>query len=182
MSSNIVKDPYLLLGDLTTEIYYIRENDLKFGNPFSDEYKEVIVKYNKLCEELRLLDESLECGIEMDNTERNLQNVSDAYIQRLQYEKENIDILKEKLKEIRKKKKINKKVEEFIDEYIKFKQEKLLQENFEYASLLLLDILHQENIQILNSVVKKEDIDKFQKNWKNTFNKIFKNYFIIKKC
>lgn len=117
-----------------------------------------------------------------NDTERNLQNVSDAYIQRLQYEKENIDILKEKLKEIRKKKKINKKVEEFIDEYIKFKQEKLLQENFEYASLLLLDILHQENIQILNSVVKKEDIDKFQKNWKNTFNKIFKNYFIIKKC
>lgn len=39
MSSNIVKDSYLLLGDLATEIYYIRENDLKFGNPFSDEYK-----------------------------------------------------------------------------------------------------------------------------------------------
>ena len=60
MSSNIVKDLYLLLGDLATEIYYIRENDLKFGNPFSDEYKEIIVKYNKLCEEKRLLEESLE--------------------------------------------------------------------------------------------------------------------------
>ena len=153
MSSNIVKDPYLLLGDLATEIYYIRENDLKFGNPFSDEYKEVIVKYNKLCEELRLLDESLEWDgdVNMDNTERNLHNALDASKRRLQkledeykdaitkpimeqykdyleedieIEKANIAVLEGKLEEIR-----MDKIKERLDEYKKFKQEKWLQEN-----------------------------------------------------
>lgn len=207
MSSNIVKDPYLLLGDLATEIYHIRENDLKFGNPFSDEYKEIIVKYNKLCEELRLLDESLEWDgdVNMDNTERNLHNALDASKRRLQdlenkyktdvttqdkdyleedieIEKANVAVLEGKLEEIR-----MDKIKERLDEYKKFKQEKWLQENkvnisfnnFEYALLLLLDNLHSENMCILHSLLKKEEANKVQEVSEDNINKVFKNYLAI---
>lgn len=42
--------------DLDSEIYYLRENDennLKYGNPFSDEYKEIVKYYNELCDRHR---------------------------------------------------------------------------------------------------------------------------------
>lgn len=42
--------------DLDSEIYYLRENDLKYGNPFSDEYKEIVKYYNELCDRRRKLE------------------------------------------------------------------------------------------------------------------------------
>lgn len=53
-----MKDIYLEFGDLDTEIYHLKENDLKFGNPFSDAYKETVQYYNALCEKRRLLEKS----------------------------------------------------------------------------------------------------------------------------
>jgi hypothetical protein len=51
---------YYELGDLDAEIYCIRENELKFGNPFSDEYKKIVKHYNELCDRRRILEESLD--------------------------------------------------------------------------------------------------------------------------
>lgn len=145
-----------------------------------------------------------------NNTKRNLQNALDASKRRLkdledeyktavveqyqdclneniQIEKANIAALEEKLEEIRKEK--VDKIKDTFDEYKKSEQEKRLQENkvnisfnnFEYASLLLFDVLHQENMQILYSLMKKEDADRLMKGWEDNINKIFKNYLAIKR-
>lgn len=145
-----------------------------------------------------------------NNTERNLQNALDASKKRLQdledeyktavveqyqdclneniqIEKANIAVLEEKLEETRKEK--VDKIKDTFDEYKKSEQEKRLQENkvnisfnnFEYASLLLFDVLHQENMQILYSLMKKEDADRLMKGWEDNINKIFKNYLAIKR-
>ena len=55
-----MNDIWLKLGDLDGEIYYLREHELKFSNPYSDEYKDIIKRYNELCEERRLLEESID--------------------------------------------------------------------------------------------------------------------------
>lgn len=52
-----IQDIYLELGNLDAEIYCMRDNDLKYGNPFSGEYKELVKSYNKLCEKRRMLEE-----------------------------------------------------------------------------------------------------------------------------
>lgn len=145
-----------------------------------------------------------------NNTERNLQNALDASKKRLQdledeyktavveqyqdclneniqIEKANIAVLEEKLEETRKEK--VDKIKDTFDEYKKSEQEKRPQENkvnisfnnFEYASLLLFDVLHQENMQILYSLMKKEDADRLMKGWEDNINKIFKNYLAIKR-
>ena len=54
-----MNDIWLKLGDLDSEIYYLREHELKFCNPYSDEYKDIVKRYNDLCEERRLLEESI---------------------------------------------------------------------------------------------------------------------------
>ena len=101
--------------------------------------------------------------------------------------KANIAVLEEKLEETRKEK--VDKIKDTFDEYKKSEQEKRLQENkvnisfnnFEYASLLLFDVLHQENMQILYSLMKKEDADRLMRGWEDNINKIFKNYLAIKR-
>ena len=145
-----------------------------------------------------------------NNTERNLQNALDASKKRLQdledeyktavveqyqdclneniqIEKANIAVLEEKLEETRKEK--VDKIKDTFDEYKKSEQEKRLQENkvninfnnFEYALLLLINILHSENMCILYSIIKKEDADRLMKGWEDNVNKIFKNYLAIKR-
>lgn len=147
----------------------------------------------------------------MDNTERNLQNALDAAKRRLQkledeykdaitkpimeeykdyleedieIEKANVVVLEGKLEEIR-----MGKIKERLDEYKKFKQEKWPQKNkvnislnnFEYALLLLIDNLHSENMCILHSLLKKEDVNKVQEASEDNINKVFKNYLAIKR-
>ena len=121
-----------------------------------------------------------------NNTERNLQNALDAAKRRLrdledkyktdattqdkdfleediEIEKANVAALEEKLEEIRKDK---------VD--ISFN-------NFEYALLLLIDNLHNENMCILHSLLKKEDANKVQEASEDNINRIFKNYLAIKR-
>lgn len=121
-----------------------------------------------------------------NNTERNLQNALDAAKRRLrdledkyktdattqdkdfleediEIEKANVAALEEKLEEIRKDK---------VD--ISFN-------NFEYALLLLIDNLHNENMCILHSLLKKEDANKVQEASEDNINKVFKNYLAIKR-
>ena len=51
-----MNDIYLELGELDSEIYYLREHELKSCNPYSEEYEEIVKRYNELCEERRLLE------------------------------------------------------------------------------------------------------------------------------
>ena len=53
--------------------------------------------------------------------------------------------------------------------------------NFEYALLLLIDNLHNENMCILHSLLKKEDANKVQEASEDNINKVFKNYLAIKR-
>lgn len=140
-----------------------------------------------------------------NNTKRNLQNALDSSKRRLkdledeyktavveqyqdclneniQIEKANIAALEEKLEEIRKEK--VDKIKDTFDEYVKLKQENKVNiglNNFECALLSLINILHSENMYILYSIIKKEDADKIQEIYENNVNKIFKDYFAIKR-
>lgn len=55
-----MNDYWLKLSGLDGEIYYLREYELKFCNPYTNEYKQIVKRYNELCEERRSLEESID--------------------------------------------------------------------------------------------------------------------------